>query len=84
MKQIDFLDLTCVPIEAIYQEIGRLVFESIGNKDWITAKVFAEIEDNSSGTTYGRYTTKESSDYSLSFDTDYRMYLAFDEIRERM
>lgn len=80
---MDDFDLSGVPVEEIYQAIGNFIVRSI-NDDWETATIYAEIDSDDSGTTYGRYTTKESTDESLFFRTDSRMYFAFDELRVRM
>lgn len=79
---MDPVDFSNVAIEAIYQELGSYIVQAIGD-DWQTAILYAEIEDEDSGLLYGRYTTESSKDFSLSFDADYTVYLAFEELRER-
>lgn len=80
---MDDFDLSGVPIEEIYQAIGNFIVRSIDD-DWETATIYAEIESDDNGLTYGRYTTKESTDESLFFRAGASMYFAFDELRKRM
>lgn len=79
---MDVYSLHDVPIEDLYQAIGEFIFNAIP-EEWESASLYAEIEDDDSGTTYGRYKTAATADESLSFDTDYRIYLIFDELRRR-
>ncbi|MBX3010475.1 MAG: DUF600 family protein [Caldilineaceae bacterium] len=80
MDSIDFSNAT---LEAIYQAIGNYIAHAI-QEEWQSAILFVEIDDDESGLLYGRYITKTSQDYSLSFDTDYILYLAFNELRQRI
>ena len=80
---MDGVDFSNVPLETIYQEIGNYILQTIAD-EWQTAVLSAEIEDEDSGLLYGRYTTKTSQDFSLSFDADFTIYLAFNELRQRI
>lgn len=84
MQKVNFFDLKNLTTEKLYELIGELIINAIDDDNWITARVFVEIEDNESGLTFGRYITTKPADPPLNFDTDYRMYLVFDEIRKRM
>ena len=80
---MDPVDFSNVPIETIYQELGSYIVRTIDD-EWQSAILYAEIEDDDSGLIYGRYTTQTSQDFSLSFDADYTIYVAFDELRQRL
>lgn len=80
---MDLVDFSNIPLETIYQEIGNYIIQTIED-EWQTAILSAEIEDDDSGLLFGRYTTKTSQDFSLSFDADYTIYLAFNELRQRI
>ena len=80
---MDFDDLSDVPIEEIYREMGNFIVRATDD-EWSSAILYAEIEEDDNGLTYGRYNTETVSDYSLNFDTDYTVYFAFDELRTRL
>jgi len=79
---MDFYKLTNEPIEAIYQIMGSLVAETITD-DWKSATVYAEINEDDNGLTYGRYVPTAAPDTLRSFKTGYRWYFIFDELRRR-
>lgn len=80
---MDFFDLTDTPIEAIYQAMGQLVVAEIPEA-WLSATAYTEIEEDDNGLTYGRYVPAVAPDAVRCFDTSYRWYFAFDELRRRM
>jgi hypothetical protein len=80
---MDVFDLSGVPVDALVQELGNMIVQSV-QEDWETASLYAEIEDDEGGAIYGRYTTRDSTDESLMFDTGSEAYLIFEELRRRM
>ncbi|MCB9126840.1 MAG: DUF600 family protein [Ardenticatenales bacterium] len=83
---IDFNQVERYSKEEIYEAIGLMIGEAIiaEGDDWQTAILVAEIEDELSGLTYGRYTTKIEQEHQKSFSTGYHTYVLFNELRRRM
>ncbi len=79
---MDFRNLTNTPIEEIYQALGRLIVEAIPEV-WEQASAYAEIEEDDNGLTYGHYVTPEEPAVERDFDTSYRFYFLFKELRRR-
>ena len=83
---IDFNQVERYSKEEIYEAIGLMIGEAIiaEGDDWQTAILVAEIEDELSGLTYGRYTIKTEQEHQKSFSTGYHTYVLFNELRRRM
>ncbi|MGH7559692.1 MAG: immunity protein YezG family protein [Gemmatimonadales bacterium] len=68
-------------VEQIYHTLGNYVVRAIPD-DWAVAWVIAEIEDEHSGITFGRYKkTLEPNQRLYNFHTDRTVYAAFDQMR---
>lgn len=79
---MDFFDLTETPTEEIYQAMGQLIVDAIPEA-WLSATAYAEIEEDDNGLTWGGYVPTAAPDQQRDFDSDYRCYLMFDELRRR-
>lgn len=79
---MDFNSLAHVPVEQIYQALGQLVADAIPEA-WERACAYAEIEEDDNGLTYGYYVTPEEPAVERDFDTSYRFYFLFKELRRR-
>jgi hypothetical protein len=69
-------------IDVLFDMVRNYIEQAIDD-DWAEAILVAVIEDDASGLTYGRYQRPGAPDQQHCFDTDYRMYFAFDELRQR-
>jgi hypothetical protein len=79
--QLEKLDTTT--LDDLYQMLYDTVKQSIAEK-WSEAIVTAEITDEQSGLTYGRYRKEQGDPSLLCFPTDYNTYLICDTIRSKM
>jgi len=79
---MDYFNLSEVPVEELYQDIGQFIVDSIDD-EWENATIEVTIEADDNGTTYGFYTPSGTPQKRGYFDTDYRMYCVFDELRKR-
>lgn len=70
-------------IDRIVEEIYDYVRRTVADR-WTRVVLFAVIEDDESGLTYGRYRKVDSPEIWRSFDTDYTFYFFFDTIRQHM
>lgn len=78
----DTTGLQALSVEEIYELIGELIVAAIP-EEWVSAFATVEVDDDG-GQTYGRYRTPSGAGESESFPTDYRLFAAFLELRERM
>jgi len=77
------VDLTEIPIEAIYQAIGQLIVAGIPEA-WLSATAHAEIKEDDHGLTFGVYTPALAPAEEKDFATGYRFYFLFKELRRRL
>lgn len=83
MSERGFFDLTDTPTEEIYQVIGHFIADAIPEA-WLSATVYAEIEEEDHGLTFGVYVPAVAPDSIRDFAAGAELYLAFDELRRRL
>lgn len=69
--------------ETLHEFLEEYIRQSI-DESWSKAELTAEIQDEQSGLTYGRYLTDGSVPKERCFGTDYRIYFIFDALRQQM
>lgn len=70
-------------IETVAFAIRELMAQGLP-ETWATACTVARIESGESGLTYGQYKAAAEEEAWHSFDTDYRLYIAFDALRQQL